>query len=151
MTDRAPLNRYSDRGLLETILETVDAQTALITTTFAEWSTKMADLTQSVDALQAAVQEVRDRVTGSLTPLQEALAAAQQALVDFQAADATEDAAYEAKQAELQSALDALGTKVDEAVSEIDQATEDLNNIAQPEPDPEPDPDNPPSARGRKR
>lgn len=100
-----------------------------LTTVIQEGTTAMADLTASVDALQAEVLAVKERVSGAITPLQEALATAQQTIQDERAADATEDADYEAKVAARDEALSNLQTVIDEQSTEIDQATADLKGV----------------------
>lgn len=89
----------------------------------------MADLSKSVEDLQAAVDGVASRFAGQLAPLTEALAEAQAAL----------DAAEIEDEEQNQALADAL-SKADNAASAIDEQVNELNSLgADPETPVEPE------------
>lgn len=118
MTDRVPLNRYSDRGLLEEILEGVDKIAAQqkvdrkrIDERFNAMSDEFADLRNEV---QEDIRDdaARDQVIADLRAANDNLAQVAQEAVD--ARDQSE-----AEKADLQQRLDAAKQEVADAVTAL--------------------------------
>ncbi len=101
----------------------------------------MADLQQSVAALQSAVTDVANRVNALTGPLQDALAEAQAALQTerdaaaalAQAEDA-EDVAQNQELADARAATDAAMANASSAADEINAQVDALNQVAQQPP-----------------
>lgn len=107
---KIPLHQLTDRQLTIHLVDLLGRQVE----TLERLDSFMADLSQSVADLQAAVDNIATRFAAQLTPLQEALSQAQQQVSQLQSEDQEQVAQLNQLLSDASAAADAIQSEVSE-------------------------------------